>query len=93
MYETRTARVALFAEERVREVERHETSARRLYAAYRAWSAEREPAGALSYPAFRKAFERLAPVEGTAIRRARRGRPALVFLGVRLTAASLTQAA
>jgi hypothetical protein len=58
--DTRSARVALFADECIREVEGHVTAALSVYRAYIAWAVEHEPEGALSDASFRRAFEPLS---------------------------------
>jgi predicted nucleic acid-binding Zn ribbon protein len=80
------ARVRPFVEGHIREIEGHETAARRLYGAYARWAAEHDPEGAVSRHTFDTWFGRLAPIEAR-VRRSlgKRGRPEVVYVGVRLT--------
>ena len=84
----RGRRVERFVDERVREVEGHETAARRIYAAYVKWADEFDCEGPLSASGFRHALERFAPIEGAVRRRHGGGRPRLYYVGVQLSASA-----
>ena len=80
------ARVGRFVDERIREVEGHETTLMRIRSAYVQWAAEHDPEGPVSRDAFERWFELLAPIEDR-VRRptGKRGRPRVVYVGVLLT--------